>query len=435
MRENKHSENYKGNIITKTIKIAEILKINGVDLNKISLTHCNKKGRRFITLGEVKQDGINIDKIIRENNLNGEFYLGLGIATLRQTYRGNLKYKMTEEEKRKAEELNLIKKTDKLQETAEILEILKKNGVNINELVTYKKVKGNRKGILLKDIDQDGIDIEDIIRKNKLSRNFPICERIIYLNSQMKKGKIDLDNIGFEKKENMITRFLRIATILKENGVNITEIPISRYDSNHNKNFTLLKDINQKGIDIEDIIRKNKLKRDYKWGVAVTEVRKRYKGKSMHGITEEEKRKVEELGVLGKETVIAQTIKISKILKENGVKIYKIKLKVMRDGDLKYILLKEIKQEGIDIEKIIKENNLDGDFPWGQRFSNMKSAYKGKTTSKMTESQKKEVEELGLVTNLKNRKQEKIDAISKNEEARKLYEEYEKFATNDIIQE
>ncbi len=65
------------------------------------------------------------------------------------------------------------------------------------------------------------------------------------------------------------------------------------------------------------------------------------------------------------------------------------------------ILLEEIEQEGIDIGKIIEENGLDGKFEYGKRISVLRGAYNGKGGYKITEQEKAEARQLGIIRVLK----------------------------------
>ena len=89
-----------------------------------------------------------------------------------------------------------------------------------------------------------------------------------------------------------------------------------------------------------------------------------------------------------------QTLEVVRALKECGVnfsdlQVYKNK---------KYLTLGELEQEGIDIKRIIEEKGLDADFNIGQKITNLRSAYKGSKSRKITEEEKREAEELGVVT-------------------------------------
>ena len=75
--------------------------------------------------------------------------------------------------------------------------------------------------------------------------------------------------------------------------------------------------------------------------------------------------------------MVQETIAIARILKREGVNLSQIQLKYSRKGKAYFPTLNDIKQEGIDIQKIIDENNLDGEFPFGRKMERLKQVYRG----------------------------------------------------------
>ncbi len=74
------------------------------------------------------------------------------------------------------------------------------------------------------------------------------------------------------------------------------------------------------------------------------------------------------------------------ILINNGINIQDINTKVTREGKRYFVLLKDIKIEGIDIEQIIKENGLDEEFSIGKYINKLRLAYNG-TVGKLTDEE------------------------------------------------
>lgn len=120
----------------------------------------------------------------------------------------------------------------------------------------------------------------------------------------------------------------------------------------------------------------------------------------------------ETLGLINieeKESVVAKTLRVMKILKENGVNLKNIQM--IEKG--KFTLLSEIQQEGINIEKIIENNDLKRDFQYGMRLMELKETYKGRTKCKITEEERRMAEELGLI-NSKDIKDKLKSTVSKH---------------------
>lgn len=95
-------------VVARTLEIAEILYNNGIDFSKLKRSRKVNGKDVFIQLSDIKQDGIDIERIIEENGLDGNLKIGDSIRKLRLVYNGKTNITMTEEEKRKAEELGLI---------------------------------------------------------------------------------------------------------------------------------------------------------------------------------------------------------------------------------------------------------------------------------------------------------------------------------------
>ena len=110
-------------------------------------------------------------------------------------------------------------------------------------------------------------------------------------------------------------------------------------------------------------------------------------------ITEEEIELAKQLGLIEKEEKI---IKIARILKAEGVELSIIPIQPKIDGKQHAILLKEIKQEGIDIDKIIEKYGLDENFNYGEKVKYLKRKYKDKNISELSEEERELIDILGL---------------------------------------
>lgn len=316
------------NLVPETLKIAKVLKDSGVNLGKI---HISKRGK-YLTLGEIEQDEISVQKIIEEKGLDREFKFGRGVYIIRCSCKGTGTDEITEEEKREAEELGLL------------------------------------------------------------------------------------------EKENSISVTLKIARILNDEGVDFRKIQLSK-----NNKFILLEEIEQDGIDMQKIIEKNKLDGKFKLGMNIAKLRSAYNYSGEYKMSEEERKEAEELGLLEKESSIAKVLKLARILVDNGVDFTKLKTTKVINKKQEYILLKEIEQDGIDIQKIIEENKLDANFKLGMGIVNLRTAYKGSGTYRMTQEERKEAERLGLIPQeLRRKVEQKQKAIEKNRKAKELYDNWMK---------
>ena len=79
-------------------------------------------------------------------------------------------------------------------------------------------------------------------------------------------------------------------------------------------------------------------------------------------------------------------------------------------------MLKEISQEGIDIKKIIEENNLDENFNYGSKIKMLRGAYNGTEKSPITKEERKITEILGLVKKERSSKKIIKNTIKENKD-------------------
>lgn len=297
-------------VASDTLKVARILSANGVDLTKIKLSKVVDGKQQYILLGEIKQEGIDIGKIIEENNLDSEFPYGKRIEALRSAYRGKHEYAITEIEKREAEELKLVSIENKsaVAETLEIANILQESKVDLSKIQLSRRIGEKNVPILLGEIEQKGIDIGRIIEEHGLDRDFPYGSRIIYLReiykgirkySMTESEAEETLRLGLiqEESKSAISELLEVASILQANGVDLGKVKIHR-KANGKAILILLGEIKQDGIDIGKIIEENGLDPKFKYGLRVQNLRKSYNGTGTYVITEAEKQKAVELGII-----------------------------------------------------------------------------------------------------------------------------------------
>ena len=412
--------------VAQTIEVAKILHANGIDISKQSFSKTVNKKTVYILLKEVKQEGIDIEKIIRENGLDENFDWGYKVKCLRKAYNGNHTNTITEEEMRDAERLGLIptKKKTLIEQALEICHILKENGVDFTKIQRVKKGNDGKKYTVLKEINQEGIDIQKIIEENGLDPNYAIGEKLIVMKmvyNGAKTPKIteeqrkEMEELGVisptekQKKEaGLIAKTLDIVKILIDEGFVFNEK--TKLSTVKDGNF-LLKNLYQEGIDMSQIIKKYGLDENFPIGYRIAFIRQTYRGYSNGVISEEEKRTAEKYGLIpqNEKSVVAETLGIVKILIANGIDVNKIKLSNTVNRKKSIISLKEIKQDGIDIDKIIAENGLDPEFKFGYRMGLLKQAFKGTSNVLITEEEKKEIKELGLMSESKTVAQETLE--------------------------
>lgn len=140
------------------------------------------------------------------------------------------------------------------------------------------------------------------------------------------------------------------------------------------------------------IIAENNLDKEAKIGDLIYRVKAGIEGKKNGLDVSEVREEFIELGIMDeRETKGQQYLKLFKTLKKNGVKIEEINTQVGT--------IIEIEQEGIDIEKIIEENQLDGSLKIGSIIQRIRGGIRGaksKNAIKLTQKEKEEFIKLGI---------------------------------------
>lgn len=170
---------------SELIEILMILAKNEVNLRKI-------EWNEDLVLKDIKQNHIDIQRIIIENNLNSDYPIGKIISNIRANYNNIIdsekcSYIVTEEELRILEHFGIIKKKiSEMAKTLYVLKTLSENGVDLTkEIIWSERHNGKQEYKTLGEINQDGVDIQGIIKKKKLNPEFSIGRRVTDLISSI----------------------------------------------------------------------------------------------------------------------------------------------------------------------------------------------------------------------------------------------------------
>jgi len=241
--------------------------------------------------------------IIEKYNLNPNYKIGVRIDGLIGSYKGNNTYAITEAQRSKIESLKLVENKTIISELLDVLDIVDDEGVDIRKLKKSKTVNGKTQSITLSDVLP-----EKTIKKYGLNPQYEIGKKLSILQYALQgKGQNAISQgdiirarlLGIEggPRKSTISKTLDILEKLYHEGVNIYKIKQMKKCEGKLVSTTI-EDIEQDGIDIDRIIDKYKLDKDFKIGSRITKLRQAYAGKSANHITEEEKRRAEKIGAV-----------------------------------------------------------------------------------------------------------------------------------------
>ena len=147
-------------------RLHEVLKQDRIRNNDIRVTKEVEK----ISIEEVVQK----DQIKAEDRQNIAKEKNIQIVDIENKDEETI---ITERENKQYFETNKTSKSD-IEELLTILKILNDNKVDTKKIKTFKSVNKHRKATILRDINQNDIDINTIIQSNNLVADYPIGRKI-----------------------------------------------------------------------------------------------------------------------------------------------------------------------------------------------------------------------------------------------------------------
>lgn len=351
---------------TILLEILKILKSEGVDITKIKQTRMVNKKQVYTRLSDIKQDGIDIESIMQKHGLNPDYKIGFAILELRQAYKGNQKYSITETEKKDAETLGVVvHRQAVLDGLFNILALLEKEGINVGKIPKKIKVDGNTRKTVLSDVVPN-----DIILKYQLDPDYKIGSRLegmigtcrgtnAYAITENQKKYAE--RFGFADRRSSISETLDMLEILNDEGININKIKKNKTVKGKRES-TILMDISQKNVNIESVVKRYNLDPNYPIGRKLGELQYALARKEKNMITRGEILRAKLLGIEPITTKIAKTISVLETLYSEGVNIPAIKQTKKEGSKLVSTTLEDIDQEETNIYAIIEKHRLDAEF-------------------------------------------------------------------------
>ena len=173
-------------MVERILEVAEILYNNGIDLEHLQLSKLVNGTRIYTKILDIRQDGIDVAKIIEENELDGNLKIGESIGKLRSGYKGKKTIIITEEEKRKAETLGLIPR--EMARREEKMEDNKAKDADLSKQEEQLKTNGISQDDNEESLDELEDKLQGLVEKKKASSQ--LVKDFEYLKSQKdaKKG-------------------------------------------------------------------------------------------------------------------------------------------------------------------------------------------------------------------------------------------------------
>ena len=308
--------------ILYTVNILEILNNNGIDVHNLLLNYGHKKN---FCIKDIEQPRIDINKIIKDNNLNPFYKIVARTKLLLEVLYNKENITLSSELKDRIETLNIAPLDTKsstldyvlIEEKITVLEILNREGVDLSNIQCTIQSEDNstRRWTTIEEINQPGIDIKRIIKEYNLNPKAKVGQYISHLRyessgisdtrlDEVQKSRIKNLHIGESKLQSgrqglmTIKKNIRILKILYENGVDLNAIPDYINLGGKHIRSSLLGKIEQPGIDIEQIINENHLNPDIKIGSIKKSIIREYNRKNNNLLTEEDKKDIESIGIV-----------------------------------------------------------------------------------------------------------------------------------------
>ena len=413
--------------MTTFVKVCEALARQGFDFkNFVYMSNRVNK-----TLADIQGECPNIDmaKVLEETGVELNYKFSSKKGNAMKAVQGKDTVLITEEEKQKLIELGVVsleKEESKMSEFVRVCEALARQGFDFKNFKGSKTI--NKKTILktLADIHEEfpSIDIIKVLKETGVSLDYSVGrQKNAALQSVKENAKtpiteeekqklISLGVINLEKKESEMSKFVRVCEALARQGFDFKSFIYSKTiteDGKKKKVNKTLADVQEEcpNVDIIKVLEETSVSLDYSIGRQKKDAVQAVQGKRTHAITEEEEQKLINMGVVSlekEESAMSEFVRVCEALSRQGVDLKKFQYSKMITEEGKKRQLKktlaDVQEEypNIDIIKVLKETGVSLDYSIGRQQKGAVQATQGKGTYTITEEEKQELIELGVVS-------------------------------------
>ena len=397
----------------------------------------------FTTLEDIqlKYPDIDINRVIEETGVNSKFPIGSIRNNVTRILRGTSAGKISELAKQKIIKLGIIniEKQYAVPTFIKVYEELIKQGFDCNEISGINSLQDIKDKYPNIDMDEvlimSGVDIEYSIKNaQKTVRAAFNGANAAVITKQDKQKILELGIITFETKESDISLFVKVWESLTNNGVDLNRFKFSKTIDKKIK-FKTLQDVQQEypQLNIKQIVGELGIGLDYAIGMKRNSILQVVTGNKKRKITEEERKKLLELGFVKEEkSAFEVLLQVCDLLAKQGFNFKAFKYNKKVNSRTKPKILRDIKQEfpDIDIETIMETTGVDDTYRIGQTKLHAEHVILGKRKQPLAEDVKIKLIELGVIDlknlELRKAKQKRDEAKLRNNQTKELEQQASK---------
>ena len=434
--------------MTTFVKVCEALARQGFDFKSFiyskTITEDGKKKKVNKTLADVQEECPNVDiiKVLEETSVSLDYSIGRQKKDAVQAVQGKRTHAITEEEEQKLINMGVVsleKEESAMSEFVRVCEALSRQGVDLKKFQYSKMITEEGKKRQLKktlaDVQEEypNIDIIKVLKETGVSLDYSIGRQqkgavqatqgkgTYTITEEEKQELIELGVVSLEKESSM-SEFVRVCEALSRQGFDFKNFVYMR-----NRVNKTLADIQGEcpNIDMAKVLEETGVELNYKFSSKKGNAMKAVQGKDTVLITEEEKQKLIELGVVSlekEESKMSEFVRVCEALARQGFdfKNFKGSKTINKKTILK--TLADIHEEfpSIDIIKVLEETGVELNYKFSLQKNKTGQAVQGKGTTPITEEEKQKLDALGVIDLEEIERRQRLTQAKKQRDAAKV---------------
>ena len=351
-------------------------------------------------------------------------------------YRGVSEQEFRDSSRERLKKLGIMQNREEvdISKTLEVLRALEELGVNTASIPA--SIGQEQTKTTIGDIEIE--NIEEFVEQHGIQENFPLGKGITKISELYRKGtytektnltdeeKKQIQVYGLarqkEKEKTAVKDTIRLVKRLEMYGIDINTLSL-RPSKNGRQTSLLLSELDLTQDQLQDIMEEFEISENFALGNRIINVQNAYKEIGRVKISEEDKRELEKIGIVGskrtkrKRDINPKRIDFFQLLQDAGIDVAELSATYTENNKTKSITLGMLGLPTDLLEEIAEKFEIDESFRIGGWKTNLRKAYK---EGVLTAEQKEKVEGLGIISEL-----DKLDMEQKALEAK--IKEIEKF--------